>query len=396
MSDFRLLLKRRQLLSGTERASATCGKKSTVVGFECKVPMIEEFIPSYNTPTRNSSPPTVERLGQQGVSDSEVCKGSELEEDSQHANNANNRCIYEKLNLETTRPSDLIFSAGTVRNKYRDIRKKEEILTSKKHQRAMKMHVRAVHEKKGHCIEQKRTKTRKNKFNKANIKRSELSGPNCIDGDDNFSFVNDSHQLSLKSELASSLSAEESQLVLESIINKSMKCESATSVMNEYFEAGKRILSGKEKNITYADHDSCETGETIESVVIAEKIPNMSYPMDTCIIDDLDYTKYCTNAVFKGTIQMEAKRALQQRRHVLLRASLKPLSASNDQPSIERLSDCKQVLKSVFMSCISFSGEQIVPETTEVRTVKRRQAKQGAAEIILKGIDVEMLISPKC
>lgn len=142
------------------------------------------------------------------------------------------------------------------------------------------------------------------------------------------------------------------------------------------------------------------------------------------------------DAVYKGDIITIAKKALQQRRYVLLRSPLHYLTAadathisnSSNNNSVylvtsrdatsdaDRLRECKQILKSIFMTCVAFSSEPLPPAITERTTIQREVTRplleshssqsnytsaRNREEQILNGksisefVELEMLIPPK-
>jgi hypothetical protein len=130
------------------------------------------------------------------------------------------------------------------------------------------------------------------------------------------------------------------------------------------------------------------------------------------------------DAIYKGDIILIAKKALQQRQHVLLRSPLHYFTHDNitvsqnpnskycitsiDHTSdADRLRECKQILKSIFMSCVAFSSEPVPPDITERTTIEkqisRRKGEQPlsreqefmSGKSISEFVELEMLIPPK-
>jgi hypothetical protein len=139
------------------------------------------------------------------------------------------------------------------------------------------------------------------------------------------------------------------------------------------------------------------------------------------------------DAIYKGDIVMLVKKALLQRQHVLLRAPLQFITAKNSTGTSsstyssisttsrviitdeERLRECKQVLKSVFMACVAFSLDPLPPAISERTTIETEVTRlkvttpcqvvhthdTSREQALLDGkalselVELEMLISPK-
>lgn len=135
------------------------------------------------------------------------------------------------------------------------------------------------------------------------------------------------------------------------------------------------------------------------------------YPEDTTIIDNLVYSKvsyipllrfcetelvgvilsipsrqYCSDLTFKNEILIRVKRELQQGRCVLLRSQWLVDSLEAEERRVKEsgcmhiggqdatraapedvLREAKQVLRSVCMACLSFSGHDFLPPVEEAR-----------------------------
>ena len=128
---------------------------------------------------------------------------------------------------------------------------------------------------------------------------------------------------------------------------------------------------------------------------------------------------------------MIAKRALQQRQYLLLRSPVHYLTATSTEGAAhsaansiyrvtsrdscsdaDRLRECRQILKSIFMSCVAFSGDPLPPDITERTTIQKEVTRPVSSnamnmnsssreEQILNGksisefVELEMLIPPK-
>mmetsp|Transcript_9921 Transcript_9921/g.14936 ORF Transcript_9921/g.14936 Transcript_9921/m.14936 type:complete len:298 (+) Transcript_9921:98-991(+) len=133
-----------------------------------------------------------------------------------------------------------------------------------------------------------------------------------------------------------------------------------------------------------------------------EVVTSVPCPPGTVLVDDLVYSKYCTDGTYKTSLLVRVKRELQQGLCVLLRSpcvlpstcvdneisgqNLPILIAGRDSTtrSFEDIyRECKQILRSVCMSCISVSGHDMLPPIEEGRT------RSG------KLVYLEMLLYPK-
>jgi hypothetical protein len=100
-----------------------------------------------DTPTAPSSPLAV--AAAMTVTVAVAVAGSSLEEDSHllplHAQESAEPCVPPPhTSHKRLEKKDLIFSAGTIRSRYRDVRKEEESRVQKKHDRTMKKHSMAL------------------------------------------------------------------------------------------------------------------------------------------------------------------------------------------------------------------------------------------------------------
>lgn len=137
------------------------------------------------------------------------------------------------------------------------------------------------------------------------------------------------------------------------------------------------------------------------------------------------------DAIYKGDIILIAKKALQQRQYVLLRSPLHyfahdqvPATQNPNSkyciPGIgdnvsdaDRLRECKQILKSIFMTCVAFSSEPIPPDVVERTTIEKLVIRHKATDknmeklppphedefingrSLSEFVELEMLIPPK-
>jgi len=360
---------------------------------------------------------------------------------------------------------DLIFSAGTIRSRYRDVRKEEESRLQKKHDRTMQKHSQALireslglpHEQGDILLSSSRPPaqarpsgkkgtrgtggagkkaptgkgksvhaTSRNRQDKLKKCTEESVGLSSLAGEDSVA------ETQVHADSCFRAPLQQSEAVLNSVINVDTAEDSIEELIFKYYEHDdfkEKVDAEYSAEGGGGDHQEGENDE-MEEVILTESVPFTDYPANTCIIDGLVYSKFCMDAIYKGDIILIAKKALQQRQHVLLRSPLHffahdqvPTTQNPNSkyciPGIDNMSDsdrlreCKQILKSIFMTCVAFSSEPIPPDIIERTTIEKlvtRRKSKGKdmgrpppihedefmnGQSLSEFVELEMLIPPK-
>ena len=232
---------------------------------------------------------------------------------AQHMEHPNSTSKAEKV--------DLIFSAGTIRSRYRDVRKEEESRLQKKHNRTMQKHSRAlVRESLGLSQQSGDEVNSKSRVSggesvrptkKKGVRRTSAPGtekgvpssttvkgikkkPNMLD-----SVASSANHHSVTSnEFSSHLTLDidessvshkhaplrQSENALNSVISVETAADSVEELMLKYYEHE----DFKEK---LDSENEVEREDEYETVVLTESVPFTEYPANVCVIDELVYTK---------------------------------------------------------------------------------------------------------
>ena len=329
MSDFKLLLQRRKLLNKNEKEVSEEGHATLL---ENNLTVDEDPRNSSHCDYKDSIIMLENTDGQEyDVSEEDGTSNIEFLETEYCQKDKKDDALQPILSEETTKTEPpekvLIYSAGTIRNRYRNVRKEEEMRLQKKHERTIQKHSMAlireslgvsddnvtqsqVCKQPSNSVRKKKTthaainknssvkKKNKGKCNSINEhscfehecvvdKVDTVSNDECRDVQ-NSCTVRDGAVSTLSNVIASKEAANES---VEVLMLKYYEEKSKRTSEEQIYPSEDQV--GKDSaNKSMNDDDNDE-----ETVTLTESVPLVNYPVDTCIIDGLVYSKVLANVL---------------------------------------------------------------------------------------------------